>query len=132
MIFFKQNKNKYLVKNRNLRKIDDFLRAILPTHDFWFFRWNIDPKLKYWLYFIDFSQFFAQLIIGAQFHFGHLGYPLFCRYFGEISRFFKPWLWYKGLGHISKQIIQRLVSEGILDSLNFLDLKICIECIKEK
>ena len=41
-------------------------------------------------------------------------------------------LWHKHLGHISKQMIQRLVSEGILDSLNFSDLKICIECIKGK
>ena len=29
-------------------------------------------------------------------------------------------------------MIQRLVLKGILDSLNFLDLKICIECIKGK
>ena len=41
-------------------------------------------------------------------------------------------LWHKRLGHISKQRIQGLVSKGILDSLNFLDLKICIECIKRK
>ena len=41
-------------------------------------------------------------------------------------------LWHKRLGHISKQRIQRLMSEGILDSLNFSDLKICIECIKGK
>ena len=41
-------------------------------------------------------------------------------------------LWHKRLGHISKQRIQRLVSEGILNSLDFSDFKICIECIKEK
>ena len=41
-------------------------------------------------------------------------------------------LWHKCLGHISKQRIQRLVSEEILDSLNFSNLKICIECIKRK
>ena len=41
-------------------------------------------------------------------------------------------LWYKRLGHISKQRIQRLVLEGILDSLNFSDLKICIEFIRRK
>ena len=41
-------------------------------------------------------------------------------------------LWHKRLGYISKQRIQRLMSEGILDSLNFSDLKICIECIKGK
>ena len=38
----------------------------------------------------------------------------------------------KRLEHISKKMIQRLVLEGILDSLNFSDLKICIECIKGK
>ena len=41
-------------------------------------------------------------------------------------------LWHKRLGHISKQRIQRLVPEGILDSLNFSNLKSCIECIKGK
>ena len=41
-------------------------------------------------------------------------------------------LWHKHLGHISKQRIQRLMSEGILDSLNFSNLKICIECIKRR
>ena len=41
-------------------------------------------------------------------------------------------LCHKRLSHISKQRIQRLVSKRILDSLNFLDLKICIKCIKGK
>ncbi|KAL5555017.1 hypothetical protein UlMin_037253 [Ulmus minor] len=41
-------------------------------------------------------------------------------------------LWHKRLVHISKQIIQRLVSEGILDSLDLSDFKICIECVKGK
>ena len=41
-------------------------------------------------------------------------------------------LWHKRLGHISKERIQRLVLEGIFYSLNFLDLKICIEFIKGK
>ena len=41
-------------------------------------------------------------------------------------------MWHKCLGYISKQRIQRLVLEGILDSLNFSDLKICIEFIKGK
>ena len=41
-------------------------------------------------------------------------------------------LWHKRLGHISKSRIERLVSEGILDSLDFLYLNVCVECIKRK
>ena len=41
-------------------------------------------------------------------------------------------LWHRRLGNISNQRIQRLVLEGILDPLDFLDLKVCIECIKGK
>ena len=38
-------------------------------------------------------------------------------------------LWHKLLGHISKNRIERLVSNGILDFTNFI---ICFECIKGK
>ncbi|RVX03812.1 Retrovirus-related Pol polyprotein from transposon TNT 1-94 [Vitis vinifera] len=41
-------------------------------------------------------------------------------------------LWHKRLGHISNQRIQRLVSDGILDPLDFSDFQVCIECIKGK
>ena len=41
-------------------------------------------------------------------------------------------LWHKRLGHISKRRIERLVSDGILDSLDFADFKICTNCIKGK
>ncbi|RVW19330.1 Retrovirus-related Pol polyprotein from transposon TNT 1-94 [Vitis vinifera] len=41
-------------------------------------------------------------------------------------------LWHKRLGHISKSRVERLVSDGILDSLDFSDFDICIECIKGK
>ena len=41
-------------------------------------------------------------------------------------------LWHKRLGHISKNRIERLVSNGILDSLEFTDFIICVECIKGK
>src|SRR3954463_3240498 len=41
-------------------------------------------------------------------------------------------IWPKRLGHISKQRIQRLMSEGIIDSLDLSDLKVCIECVKGK
>ena len=41
-------------------------------------------------------------------------------------------LWHKRLGHISKQRIQRLVSDGILDPLNLTEFQVCVECIKGK
>lgn len=41
-------------------------------------------------------------------------------------------LWHKCLGHISKERIERLVSSGIIDPLDFSDFKICMECIKGK
>ena len=41
-------------------------------------------------------------------------------------------LWHKRLGHISKRRIERLVSYGILDSLDFADFDICTNCIKLK
>ena len=41
-------------------------------------------------------------------------------------------LWHKRLGHISKRRIERLVSYGILDSLDFVDFEICTNCIKGK
>ena len=37
-----------------------------------------------------------------------------------------------GIGHISKRRIERLVSDGILDSLDFVDFEICTNCIKGK
>ena len=41
-------------------------------------------------------------------------------------------LWHKGLGHLSKNRIERLLSNGILDSLDFTNFTICVECIKGK
>ncbi|KAL5548640.1 hypothetical protein UlMin_003871 [Ulmus minor] len=41
-------------------------------------------------------------------------------------------LWHKRLGHISKSRVERLVSDGILESLDFSDFDICVECIKGK
>jgi len=41
-------------------------------------------------------------------------------------------LWHKRLGHISKQRIQRLVSDEILEPLDLSDFQVCIECIKGK
>ena len=41
-------------------------------------------------------------------------------------------LWHKRLDHISRRRIERLVSDEILDPLDFADFDICINCIKEK
>ena len=41
-------------------------------------------------------------------------------------------LWHKRLGYISKNRIERLVSNGILDSLDFTNFTVCVECIKRK
>jgi GAG-pre-integrase domain len=41
-------------------------------------------------------------------------------------------LWHKRLGHISQQIITRLVQSEILQPLNISDLGPYIECAKEK
>jgi len=41
-------------------------------------------------------------------------------------------LWHKRLGHISKQRIQRLVSDEILEPLDLSDFEVCVECIKGK
>lgn len=41
-------------------------------------------------------------------------------------------LWHKRLGHISRNRVERLVSDGILDSLDFTNFGVCIDCIKGK
>ena len=41
-------------------------------------------------------------------------------------------LWHKRLGHISKKRIERLVSDEILDPLDFTNFDICVNCIKGK
>ena len=41
-------------------------------------------------------------------------------------------LWHKRLGHISKERMERLVKYEILPSLDFIDLNVCVDCIKGK
>ena len=41
-------------------------------------------------------------------------------------------LWHKRMGHISKQRIERLITQGILDSLDMSYFDICVDCIKGK
>jgi len=41
-------------------------------------------------------------------------------------------LWHKRLGHISKEMMQRLVKNEILPNLDFTDLNVCVDCTKGK
>ncbi|CAA0839096.1 Unknown protein, partial [Striga hermonthica] len=41
-------------------------------------------------------------------------------------------LWHKRLGHISINRVERLIKDGILDSINFSDFDVCVNCIKGK
>lgn len=41
-------------------------------------------------------------------------------------------LWHRRLGHVSKSRIERLVSDGILDTLDYTNLASCVQCIKGK
>jgi len=41
-------------------------------------------------------------------------------------------LWHKRLGHISKNRVERLVSNGIFESIDFTHFDVCVECIKGK
>jgi len=41
-------------------------------------------------------------------------------------------LWHQRLGHISIERIKRLVNEGVLNTLNFIDFEIYVDCIKGK
>jgi len=41
-------------------------------------------------------------------------------------------LWHKRLGHISKNRVERLMSNGILESIDFTNFDVCVECIKGK
>ena len=41
-------------------------------------------------------------------------------------------LWHRRLGHISRERIERLVKERILQNLDFTDFHVCVDCIKRK
>jgi len=40
--------------------------------------------------------------------------------------------WHKRLGHISRERMERLLKNEILSDLDFMDLNICVDCIKGK
>jgi len=41
-------------------------------------------------------------------------------------------LWHKHLGHISREMIKRLIKNEIISNLDFTNLNICVDCIKGK
>eukprot|EP00253_Pinus_taeda_P002944 PITA_02944 len=41
-------------------------------------------------------------------------------------------LWHRRLDHISMERIKRLVNEGVLNTLDFIDFETCMDCIKGK
>ena len=41
-------------------------------------------------------------------------------------------LWHRRLGHISIEIIKKLVNDGVLSTLDFADFETCVNCIKGK
>ena len=41
-------------------------------------------------------------------------------------------LWHKRLGHISRESVERLIKDNILPTLDFSDLKICVDCCRGK
>jgi len=51
-----------------------------------------------------------------------------CSLVNERSGF----LWHKRLGHIYREMMERLIKNEILLDLAFSDLNICVDCIKEK
>ena len=41
-------------------------------------------------------------------------------------------LWHRSLGHISIDRIKRLVKDGVLNTLDYINLETCVDCIKGK
>jgi transposase InsO family protein len=50
----------------------------------------------------------------------------------RVNDEFSSMLWHRRLGHISREIIERLTTDGILDSLDFSDFQTCVDCVKGK
>ena len=51
---------------------------------------------------------------------------------GKLTNEISASLWHMRLGHISKQRIERLLSDEILNHLDFIDFDDCVNCIKGK
>jgi|UniRef100_A0A2N9FVY3 hypothetical protein len=50
----------------------------------------------------------------------------------RVNDEFSSMLWHRRLGHISRERMERLTRNGILDSLDFLDFQTCVDCVKGK
>uniref|UniRef100_A0A2N9EWH4 Integrase catalytic domain-containing protein n=1 Tax=Fagus sylvatica TaxID=28930 RepID=A0A2N9EWH4_FAGSY len=50
----------------------------------------------------------------------------------RVNDEFSSMLWHRRLGHISRERMERLTRNGILDSLNFSDFQTCVDCVKGK
>ena len=75
------------------------------------------------LYKISLNREFAQALITLHSNVGSK-----CGLINENSSI----LWHRRLGHISRERIERLVNEGILQNLDFIDFQVCLDCIKGK
>ena len=73
------------------------------------------------LYKISLNREFAQALITLHSNVGSK-----CGLINENSSI----LWHRRLGHISRERIERLVKEGILQNLDFTDFHVCVDCIK--
>jgi hypothetical protein len=50
----------------------------------------------------------------------------------RVNDEFSSMLWHRRLGHISRERMERLTRDGILDSLDFSDFQTCVDCVKGK
>uniref|UniRef100_A0A2N9IDU9 Integrase catalytic domain-containing protein n=1 Tax=Fagus sylvatica TaxID=28930 RepID=A0A2N9IDU9_FAGSY len=50
----------------------------------------------------------------------------------RVNDEFSSMLWHRRLGHISRERMERLTRNGILDSLDFSDFHTCVDCVKGK
>ena len=50
----------------------------------------------------------------------------------RVNDEFSSMLWHRRLGHISRERMERLTRNGILDSLDFSDFQTCVDCVKGK
>ena len=75
------------------------------------------------LYKITLNHEFAQLLVTLQSN--------ICLTRGLINEK-SSILWHRRLGHISRNRIEKLVKNGILENLDFTDFQICVDCIKGK
>ena len=57
--------------------------------------------------------------------------PLIIHYMSKLT-LDSSTLWHRRLGHISIDKIKRLVNDGVLSTIDFIDCETCVDCIKRK